>query len=477
MNKRLPILPTENEAIDMLSKFYKDPDYEKLKRIYLTKSFSEIMSIDRREMSHSTFLAWLLKDKESHGLEDFSLKQLLKIIVKRDFQQDITRHSNAATSTESIAPSIMNEEFQFDKLEITPEKHVATNKTKGRIDIRIEGNIYGIEGKNELNIVIENKVYSKENVDQTQKYFDSERNNIKDDSINLFVYLTPLSKKELDALDELQCTCKEYTQINYQDILDEILEPALTKEIPERTKFILEEYINCLSLPAIDLFSNSKNNIKNTVMATRNNVEEMLYKFLENHEKLLTAALRTLREKTENEDLQNKIDHFLTVWEVNNRRSRDKTHYVFMNIPANGKNQLLYTVIPKILQISGISTQSLSDTYNNTINELKDIKDKDIYNNLKNILEEKMTCPSSKELGKPKNLKLVLNKEEYNELIDTKKKKTMEKIYTPIKGIYIYNQWTYDTIDYFVYTFYINRKAWGMSDKKYDIMVIKQISQ
>ena len=59
---------TEDQIIDLIEAFYHDPDFEELKRLYLTKSFPEILAVDRREEIHSAFLAWLLDMKESHGL-------------------------------------------------------------------------------------------------------------------------------------------------------------------------------------------------------------------------------------------------------------------------------------------------------------------------------------------------------------------------------------------------------------------------
>ena len=49
---------------DDIIKFKNDPDFQKLENFYYSKSFSEILGVSRREISHSGFLAWLLNDQK-----------------------------------------------------------------------------------------------------------------------------------------------------------------------------------------------------------------------------------------------------------------------------------------------------------------------------------------------------------------------------------------------------------------------------
>lgn len=228
---------TEIQVISLLSEFYKDSDYEELKRLYLTKSFPEILSIDRREMSHSTFLAWLLNKNESHGLADFPIKQFLKILVIRDLKQNVKRHCNDQTSTKKLSIAAINEEIIISEMSVSIERPVLAGNKRGRIDILIVLKAVIDNQERDVHIIIENKVYSNEQADQTKKYFEANKYDIQNNknSIYLFVFLTPLPKAVLEQLTSPQCSCKEYIQINYQDILDAILEPALKKKLVQET--------------------------------------------------------------------------------------------------------------------------------------------------------------------------------------------------------------------------------------------------
>ena len=94
---------SEKEIVALLTDFHNDTSYAELKRFYLTKSFPEILSIDRREMSHSAFLAWLFDKEESHELGDFPIKQLMKILVQRDLLRNRKRHKNKTNISPYIA--------------------------------------------------------------------------------------------------------------------------------------------------------------------------------------------------------------------------------------------------------------------------------------------------------------------------------------------------------------------------------------
>jgi hypothetical protein len=73
---------TIDQIRDEIIKFKNDPDFQKLENFYYSKSFSEILGVSRREISHSGFLAWLLGNLESHNLGEFPVKNFLDIILK-----------------------------------------------------------------------------------------------------------------------------------------------------------------------------------------------------------------------------------------------------------------------------------------------------------------------------------------------------------------------------------------------------------
>jgi hypothetical protein len=472
---------SESEVISMLSDFYQDSAFEELKRLYLTKSFPEILAIDRREMSHSAFLKWLFNMKESHGLDSFPVLQLLKILVQRDIQQDRKRHNKdyiGRTCTENISVAIMNEDVIFGDMAVSLERPAKAENAKGRIDILIDADIFVSGKKKELHIVIENKVYSSEHSNQTGTYFKSHESRILNNrnALYFFVYLTPLSSRNIDNLTEPQCSNKEFIQINYQDILDYILEPALNKDISSRNKFVIEEYIHCLGLPAVNISSPNSNYNPNTIMATSKKTTELLKTFWTKNEPLLMAALNTLVDTSNDVDIEEKLKPAIDALEVNKRREKDKTHYEFDGQAANGKYALLKIVIPQIIKNRDVS--AFSKEFKESLESLKQ-DTVSAYNTISSFLKKNnvdMTCPSPEELYDPKKIcktPIAFDESAYQTWWSGQGKK--KELYNKEGNIRIMNQWGYDTIDYFVYAFYSNRKKWGLEDK--EIKVIKQLSE
>ncbi|MDR0641071.1 MAG: hypothetical protein LBG07_01260, partial [Treponema sp.] len=83
-------------------------------------------------------------------------------------------------------------------------------------------------------------------------------------------------------------------QINYQLIVDAILEPALEMDIPEHAKFIITDYIRSLSKPS---FSNEVTDDQGEIiMAVGKNEKELLLHFWEDHKRLIVSAFRALSE-------------------------------------------------------------------------------------------------------------------------------------------------------------------------------------
>ena len=476
---------TESQAISYISDFYRDTDFTKLKKLYLCKSFPEILSVDRREMSHSSFLSWLFNKDESHELKSFSFLQFLKILVTRDLIQGRSRHKITQTSTEELAVSVINEELLITEMSVGLERHAKTNNEQGRIDVLIDGKVILEKNKDPrgIHIVIENKVYSSENNKQTTKYFQSKQQEIlcHNQDYYLFVYLTPLHNKDLDLLTEPECDCKEFIQINYQDILNTILEPALEKDIPSRSKFIIEEYIQALALPAL-----SNNNYNpNKVMATSDNTKTMLYSFWKKNEPLLMAVLNSLVQETDDQSVKDALEPALNALATNARREKDKTHYLVNGKKTEGKGQksaLVSTVVCFLLKKS-ISPKSISDAYQLAIEYLTNIKEPEkIFYEIKSMLGKynvEMTCPTPRELWPVQRIhnslvrgkqQLVFPVEEYNKWWNGQKKK--KEVYgNEQSGVRICNQWGYDSIDYFIYTVYKNIDSWGVKDLS--ITVIK----
>lgn len=479
---------SESQIVSFISDFYRDSDYAKLKDLYLSKSFPEILSVDRREMSHSSFLSWLVNKDESHGLREFPFLQFLKILITRDLAQGRDRHKYNQTSTKDLAVSVINEDLLITEMSVGIERHAKTKNEQGRIDVIIDGKLILEKNKNPrgIHIIIENKVYSSEHDKQTEKYFASIRPEIdchKQD-FYLFVYLTPLRNRDLDLLSKPECACEEFIQINYQDILNTILEPALNKDISSRTRFIIEEYIQSLALPA--LTNNNYN--PNTVMATSDNTKKILYSFWKKNEQLLMAVLNSLLNETDDQNVIDALEPAVSALATNARREKDKTHYLVNGEETKGKGEksALVSSVVCFLLGKGIKPEEVSRAYASAIEYLNKFDTVEVFKQIQKKLEGKdvnMTCPAPDELWPVKRIynsfvkgtqKLVFTAAEYSDWWPNQGKK--KEIYAHVQNyeqnidVYISNQWGYDSIDYFLYSVYCNIEVWGVTDLKIEVI-------
>jgi len=63
-----------------LSNLIKDPDLERLDIEMNAPNFFQILKVERREIRHSNFLAWLLDPNGSHGLSELFTKWFFRDI-------------------------------------------------------------------------------------------------------------------------------------------------------------------------------------------------------------------------------------------------------------------------------------------------------------------------------------------------------------------------------------------------------------
>ncbi|MBK8242599.1 MAG: PD-(D/E)XK nuclease family protein [Saprospiraceae bacterium] len=351
---------TDNFTIDQIRdeiiKFKNDPDFQKLENFYYSKSFSEILGVSRREISHSGFLAWLLGNLESHNLGEFPIKKFLDIILKFSNYKLKTKHSD-------LFNSFVTEDYLIERLFIKSEYAI---KNVGRLDIYIELTLL-ITGKTKnIKLVIENKVESSENNDQTNSYFNFFNPTENDDNIIIYVYLSPISTLELIELTEPECNCKEFIQINYQSIVDYLIEPALNQNISTRTQNILTEYLKSLSQPSID--EEADGHKQELIMALGNEERKLLASFWDKNQKLILASLYAISSDPEQEK-----DTRDSIREALDSLSSDKDRSTY-NIKFNGE------VFKRNFKKSDIGLQTINLLNakglidHNTINYLKEDK-------------------------------------------------------------------------------------------------------
>ena len=259
----------------------------------------------RNEMVHTKMLQWLLTSGDLvTSADETPIMHFLDAVVSRDMMQSYLLDDalRQAILTRSLKINkLVSREIEYP-LGTYVQKHASnccgfnnsnqesiSAKEKDRLDLYLEFEITGAR-RSRLEIFLENKVYSVEHDNQTERYYNvCKRPDGKGkgkESYKIFVFLTPLSSSLLEdyaalSKGENRAMCDRYIQINYQDILDSVITPLLSDtRINDRNHFCLEEYVNCLELPALpdeDMPSAPKGF---SIMATSAKVKRLVDEFM-----------------------------------------------------------------------------------------------------------------------------------------------------------------------------------------------------
>ncbi len=282
---------SEKQIKELILRFNLDESVNGLKRYYSTPTTWDIIKQSRRETSHTQFLAWMFGNKDFNAdLNAGPIKKLVVLLLKWSEKQ------KGAEFDSNLAGSIYGQNFSIISYEVKSEVRInARNYGDGIIDVLITCEVKVNDERRNINIVIENKIDSKETtkvkdkkVYQTDAYYDYVAKTYPGD-INLFVYLKP-TLCGLEDIHEAECHCKKYIQLNYQELLDNIIQPiSEQKSISAEDTFRLKDYIKTLGKPAE--IEDEKSNKRITVMAMEKKEKELLTIFFNNNEDLIRAAI------------------------------------------------------------------------------------------------------------------------------------------------------------------------------------------
>lgn len=308
----------DSKVNKLIRKFNNDETVRKLKSRYENKSFLEILGVGRKEIAHSNFLAWLLDPKESHLLGDFPLRRFLEIIVFSP-----CKGGEVKQSTQGLEDIITLSEYAITEASTRPEFPV----DKGRVDVLIKATI----NNTKIAVVIENKVEAKEHKKQTDRYFKHYQKEIDNSNLGyvFYVYLKPISNFDLQNLEKPECINQHFIQINYQSIIDYILELALNRNVSEKTNSIINEYLHALS-------GSNKNNM---IMGLSKKDQTMLTDFWDNNESLILFAAKAKRDTAENEDEK---ESYKEIENAIAKRGSDKLRIALENGALNIGDILLF---------------------------------------------------------------------------------------------------------------------------------------
>ena len=333
---------TREKVEEWLMQFHSNQATRAIIRKINQNSILDIYGIARSETHHSKFLAWLFNPNESHNTGELALRKLLNIAVRRGIEQK-NQSEDFLWVKKRVLTSASLSSTSTSNVQVSTESYVeAQGKkgTKGRIDILIQNVELGTEP---INIVIENKIYSNEHGEQTTTYFEGINKKFPDKK-NIFLYLTPKPNWEMPKVDGSSCTCKDFIEINYQDILTEVLTSILEEPISSATRIAIEDYIHCITSPSI----HSKNY---NSMATDKETNEMLKKFWDANEDLIRAAIYAFA-SSEDEDSKAEINNLKEALD-SYTISRDYTQYRINGQGTYSKNALVKETVTRIIEKGG----------------------------------------------------------------------------------------------------------------------------
>lgn len=204
------------ETAQMIANLYKNESYMKWNQMYNKDTLLSITRTDKDEESHSLLIRYILDPNESHTLGTMPLELFMRLLVVKN---------TSNTILQKYMNDLLSKTKQIKVLVCVPEK----TDRKARYDIYIELEINNVKAT----IIIENKVLSTENENQTHKYSDY----AKDYKNPILVYL---SNNDVSESPDFLC-------ITYQELLDYVIEPLYNYTDNSATKQLLRDYIRILS--------------------------------------------------------------------------------------------------------------------------------------------------------------------------------------------------------------------------------------
>ena len=337
---------TEQDIKDLIIKFNLDESINDLNRYYSTPTTWEIINQSRKETRHTQFLAWFFGNKDFNADPNAGpIKKLIVLLLKWAKMQKY------AAFDEELENSIYSQSLSILSYNVIAEYPIIIKPTSedkpaygaGDIDIVVRCVARVNNMVRNINIAIENKIGAPETTKcvnkngtetklyQTEAYYQYITEKYKDD-INLFVFLKP-TDCNLEDVERAECKCDKYIQINYQEILDNIIQPVSDqKDISVENMYRLKDYIKTLGKPAETDDDTNKNII---IMAMEQKERELLTTFFKNNEDLIRAAINALGDEELSKSMA-KLE----------RKSRSKNTY-----SINGKGcYSMYEVLEKFVE-------------------------------------------------------------------------------------------------------------------------------
>lgn len=189
-----------------------NPDLERLEALLDRFNIFEAVGMERQEIRHSRFLAFLLNPNERYGLGDAFVKRLL--------QRAVMESSNVSVSVTPIELSL----WDLGQMEVRREwQHI---------------DIFLLNEREKLAVLIENKIGTGEHSDQLNRYHATVKEKYLEYKL-LALYLTPGGDEPSHP---------KYLPVDYRmvcEILDELAESRVSVIEPD-AKTLIKHYTEML---------------------------------------------------------------------------------------------------------------------------------------------------------------------------------------------------------------------------------------
>lgn len=327
--------------IQQMRQFHQSPTTAALRERISRKTLLDIWGVGRRENGHSNFLAWLLSPGESHDLGHFALQKLLLLLAS-------CRLTPEQQLPEALQHAILAGKNIIRTAKVEREVSIPPH---GRVDIvasiELAQELAGIQ---RLQIVLENKIDASETDSQTIRYYQHFSTQKEEGLYPIFVYLSPLHASP--------CKDTHFIRIEYQQILDFILSPALQRQnLPEYTRLLLREYVSHLS------YFNSES----LYIAVNEQQRNLLIKFWEENSALMLACAQAI---SEDPDVSPEVQESARAIVEQGKKvnQRDRTKYVCRNTAGYstapmGKGRMVLYVVKSYAEETDCTYEQLKQTF------------------------------------------------------------------------------------------------------------------
>lgn len=377
----------------LLYAFNNNPRNSKVVEYIFRQNLFDMIGKSRHEMVHSKMIAELLAGRYFDISKKATLMHFLDIVVMRAKEQGVIisqEFCNLVLSRSLLIDTLADKQTEYSLCDYAKNNSI---DKKERLDIYLRYNLANTikkRGNKVIEIFIENKVLSKEYDQQTQKYYDTCVDGRR--ALQLFIYLSPISQRELadyaslpEGMKPTGSDCSGnpvYIHICYQDILDHVISPLIEeKQMNNRDAVILKEYASCLELPALPEddekigakelsimavsdyerqllteFINNDDNARLLEIAVTHHLKRKLYSFGEEQcmsfEASLQAALRNYT--NENGELKSQKD-FRDIFGAQNGGAR------FLIYVVKKTDEKLYYIPTHLFEYSGKAYKTITD--------------------------------------------------------------------------------------------------------------------